>query len=79
LSACATIVAAIAIVGLFSLGVAALTTGADKGAAAAGPGAVVPARAGSRLNLLTVAGFACMGTAGLFAPYGLYLIIPQFH
>jgi len=74
LVACATVVAAIAIVGLFSLGVAALTAGSDR----AGRGeATAPSR--SRLNLLTGTGFACLGTAGLFALYGLYLIIPQFH
>ena len=77
LVACATVVAAISIVGLFSLGVAALTAGANK--AAAGGDATVPTRTNSKLNLLTVAGFACLGTAGLFALYGLYLIIPQFH
>jgi hypothetical protein len=31
------------------------------------------------LNLLTAAGFACLGTAALFTIYGLFLIIPQFH
>jgi hypothetical protein len=77
LVACATVVAAISIVGLFSLGVAALTAGTDK-AVAAGD-AAVPTRTTSRLNPLTVAGYACLGTAGLFALYGLYLIIPQFH
>ena len=77
LVACATVVAAISIVGLFSLGVAALTAGADQTAAATGRAAAATTR--TRLNLLTVAGFACVGTAGLFALYGLYLIIPQFH
>jgi hypothetical protein len=79
LVACATVVAAISIVGLLALGAAALTAGADRAAAVAdGRGATVIKRVGSRLNLLTVAGFACLGTAGLFALYGLYLIIPQF-
>jgi len=73
LVACATVVAAIAIVGLFALGVAALTAGSDR------VGGKTTTPSGSRLNLLTVAGFACLGTAGLFALYGLYLIIPQFH
>ena len=74
LVACATVVAAIAIVGLFSLGVAALTAGSDR----VGRGEIT-APSGPRLSLLTVSGFACLGTAGLFALYGLYLIIPQFH
>ena len=43
------------------------------------PRAAVITRTGSRLNLLTVAGFACLGPAGLFALYGLDLIVPQFH
>jgi hypothetical protein len=79
LAACATGAAAISIVGLFSLGVAALTAGADKAAAADAQGAAVTTRTTFRLSMLTVAGFACLGTAGLFALYGLYLIIPQFH
>jgi hypothetical protein len=70
LVACATVVAAISIVGLFALGVAALTAGADKAAAADGPGAAVTTPTSSRPNLLTVAGFACLGTAGLLALYG---------
>ena len=77
--ACAAGVAAVAIVGLFALGVAAPTAGADKAAAADGPGAAVTTPPNSRPNLLTVAGFACLGTAGLFTLYGLYLIIPQLH
>ena len=43
------------------------------------PRAAVTTRTGSRLNLLTVAGIACLGPAGLFALYGLDLIVPQFH
>jgi hypothetical protein len=54
-------------------------TGEVIGAVVNGRGATVDQRVGSRPNLLTVAGFACLGTAGLFALYGLYLIIPQFH
>jgi len=76
LVACATVVAAIAIVGLFALGVAALTVGTDR-TAATGQGQNVTTN--TRLSLLTVAGYACIGTAGLFVVYGLYLIIPQFH
>jgi len=66
LVAVATITAAIAIVGLFSLGVAALTSGQRS-------------RGGSAAMLPTVAGYACLAVAGLIAIYGLYLIIPQFH
>jgi hypothetical protein len=77
LVACATVVAAIAIVGLFALGVAALTAGTQNATAAAGHGDEVTTH--RKLSLLTVAGYGCIGTAGLFALYGLYLIIPQFH
>ncbi len=66
LVAVATITAAIAIVGLFSLGVAALTSEQRS-------------RGGSAAMLPTVAGYACLTVAGLIAIYGLYLIIPQFH
>ena len=66
LVAVATVTAAIAIVGLFSLGVAALTS-EHRG------------RGGSAATLPTVAGYACLTVSGLIAAYGLYLIIPQFH
>ena len=66
LVAVATITAAIAIVGLFSIGVAALTSQQR-------------ARGGSAATLPTVAGYACLTVSGLIAAYGLYLIIPQFH
>lgn len=54
-------------------------TGEVIAAVADGCGATVAQRVGSRPNPLPVAGFACLGTAGLFARYLLYLIIPQFH
>ena len=66
LVAVATIVAAISIVGLFSVGVAALTSAQRTGSGAASA-------------LTTVAGYACLAVSGLIAVYGLYLIIPQFH
>jgi hypothetical protein len=66
LVAVATITAAIAIVGLFSLGVAALTS---EQRSRGGPAATLP----------TAAGYACLTVAGLVAVYGLYLIIPQLH
>jgi hypothetical protein len=65
LVAVATVVAAVSIVGLFSLGVAALTT--------------EHARTGPTAALTTFAGYACITVSGLIAVYGLYLIIPQFH
>ena len=68
LVAVVTVTAAITIVGLFSLGIAALTSHQRTGTGA-GPAAIV----------ITVAGYACLAVSGLIAVYGLYLIIPQFH
>lgn len=65
LVAATTVVAAISIVGIFALGVAALTH-----APAGGARPSVVAR---------LAGYACIGVAGLIALYGIYLIIPVFH
>jgi hypothetical protein len=67
LVAVATITAAISIVGLFALGVAALTGQAGNGEAA-------PAS-----DLAKAAGYGCLAVAGAIAVYGLYLIIPRFH
>lgn len=64
LVAVVTIVAAITIVGLFSLGVAALTS---------------RQRVDGGSGALAVAGYGCLTLAGLIAVYGLYLIIPQLH
>ncbi|MEP6560657.1 MAG: hypothetical protein ABJD68_06215 [Nakamurella sp.] len=66
LVAVTTLVAAIAVVGIFSLGIVALTSGVNRGAA----GPHTAAR---------VAGYACIGVSGMLVLYGLYLIIPQFH
>jgi len=66
LVAVTTLVAAIAVVGIFSLGVVALTSGAGR----AGAVPHVVAR---------VAGYACIAVSGMLVLYGLYLIIPQFH
>lgn len=67
LVAVTTVIAAIAIVGIFSLGVVALTSG---GAGTAGARPAPAAR---------LAGYACIGVSALLVLYGLYLIIPQFH
>jgi hypothetical protein len=70
LVAATTVVAAIAIVGIFALGVAAITTSPAHG----GDGPQAGRRAAAR-----VAGFACIGVSGMLVLYGLYLIIPMFH
>jgi len=67
LVAVTTVVAAVSIVGIFALGVAALThhpagQGTTRGSAVA-----------------RAAGYACIGIAGLIALYGIYLIVPAFH
>jgi hypothetical protein len=79
LVACTTVVAAVVIVGLFSLGVAALTTGQGRSGAAAGHGRTVSGRPHSRPNVPRAAGYACLGAAGSVVLYGLYLIIPTLH
>ncbi|HEY5113895.1 MAG TPA: hypothetical protein VIJ00_00070 [Nakamurella sp.] len=66
LVAAVTLAATLAIVGLFSLGVAALTSAQR-------------ARVGPAGTVTTVAGYACLAISALIAVYGLYLIIPQFH
>jgi len=72
LVAITTVVAAVAIVGIFSLGVAALTSGGGRETG----GSIVtnPPSAAAK-----IAGYACVGISGLLVLYGLYLIIPQFH
>jgi hypothetical protein len=72
LVAITTVIAAIAIVGIFSLGVTALTSG---GAHESG-GSMVQSQAKPVAKL---AGYLCVGISGLLVLYGLYLIIPQFH
>ena len=67
LVAITTVLAAVAIVGIFSLGVYALTSGGRLGESAA-------PRPVARLS-----GYACVGVSGLLVLYGLYLIVPQFH
>ncbi|HEY5881809.1 MAG TPA: hypothetical protein VIU11_23065 [Nakamurella sp.] len=68
LVAVTTVVAAIAIVGIFSLGVMALTSGARTASGVAAPS---PA---ARLG-----GYLCLAVSVALVLYGLYLIIPQFH
>ena len=67
LVAITTVVAAISIVGIFSIGVSALTR------------ANARVTAGRSVGLTRIAGYACLGAAGLIALYGIYLIIPLFH
>jgi hypothetical protein len=78
LVAITTVVAAIAIVGIFSLGVLALTGGnrGTAGSADAGPAEAGPAQVGPGARL---AGYACIGISALLVLYGLYLVVPQFH
>ncbi len=64
LVAVTTVVAAIAIVGIFSLGVMALTSGG---------------RTAGATPLARIGGYLCLGVSAMLVLYGLYLIIPQFH
>ena len=74
LVAITTVVAAVAVVGIFSLGVLSLSAGVRRGATASpGSASTRPALGG------TVAGYACIGVSAALVLYGLYLIIPQFH
>jgi hypothetical protein len=70
LVAVTTVVAAVSIVGIFALGVAALTHA---------QATVQPGGRSRVTGLARVAGYACIGVAGLIAVYGIYLIIPAFH
>jgi len=72
LVAITTVIAAVAIVGIFSIGVAALTSGG--GQQSGGTVAANPPKPIAKL-----AGYLCVGISGLLVLYGLYLIIPQFH
>ncbi len=67
LVAATTVVAAVSIVGIFALGVAALTHAQARDGA------------GQASGLARMAGYACIGVAGLIALYGIYLIVPAFH
>ena len=67
LVAVTTVVAAVSIVGIFSIGVAALGA-ADTRAAS-----------GQSVGSARIAGFACLAVAGVIALFGIYLIIPAFH
>ena len=68
LVAVATVTAAVSIVGLFSLGVAALTARQRAGGTD-----------GTSSVMASIAGYSCLAVSGAIAAYGLYLIIPQFH
>ena len=67
LVAVVTIVAAALVVGIYSLGVAALSTADAQGGRGSGRAANRPL------------GYACMAVSGLIVAYGIYLIIPAFH
>jgi uncharacterized membrane protein len=66
LVAVTTLAVAISIVGLFSLGVVALTAHQRRGGS------------GSASVVATVSGYACVAVAGLMAVYGVCLMIPNF-
>ena len=66
LVAVTTVVAAIAVVGVFSIGVLTLTGGNNPDAGTVG-------------RTARIAGGACVVVSVLLVVYGLYLIIPQFH
>lgn len=66
LVAAVTVAAAIGVVGLFALGVAAITTDSS-------------GHSEARRVTNTVVGYGCLTIAGLLAVYGLYLIVPAFH
>ncbi len=66
LVAVTTVVAAIAVVGIFSIGVLTLTGGNNAGAGPVG-------------RTARLAGGACVVVSALLVVYGLYLIIPRFH
>lgn len=72
LVAVTTVVAAIAIVGIFSLGVVALTCNGNSSLHTDGAHS-------QRSPAATLSGYACVALSGLLVLYGLYLIIPQFH
>ena len=72
LVAITTVVAAVAIVGIFSLGVSALTSGGQHESG----GSLVqhPPSAAAKIS-----GYACVAISVALVLYGLYLIVPQFH
>jgi hypothetical protein len=72
LVAITTVIAAVAIVGIYALGVASLTSGGDHETG----GSIVAHPASTTAK---IAGYICVGISGLLVLYGLYLIIPQFH
>jgi len=65
--AAVTLAATLVIVGVVSLGISALVTADSRSAA------------GRSDTSARIAGYLCVGVAGLILLYGLYLIIPQFH
>ncbi len=62
-----TVAVTLVVVGTVSVGISSLVTAENRAAAGA---SAVSAK---------IAGYLCIGVAGLILLYGLYLIIPQFH
>ena len=62
-----TIAVTLVVVGVVSIGISALVTAENRTAA------------GHSATSARVAGYLCVGVAGLILLYGLYLIIPQLH
>ncbi len=69
----ATLVAAVAIVAIYSLGLRLLAIGSADDA----PG--VSSQRSARPPAATIGGFACIGIGAAAVLYGIYLVIPQFH
>jgi small-conductance mechanosensitive channel len=62
-----TVAVTLVVVGVVSIGISALVTAEGRTAA------------GHSGTAARIAGYLCVGVAGLILLYGLYLIIPQFH
>ncbi len=67
LVAVVTLAVTLVVVGIVSIGISALVTAETRAAS------------GHSGTSAKVAGYLCVGVAGLILLYGLYLIIPEFH